>query len=208
MHAAIEAEEEARERSYQGVPSDEPLNPVHDHAPEPSSPVAGSPVAESLAESESSSMSGELAPDHTPVAHPHDDQKAFGFEEPKIKLPQRETPPEMQPPEIKYGKAAEEGRHKDEWGQGSDGYKRPRSAADKMRKNLPYKVSDSSFMFSMKVRSGLLIISLVLVPALKNLLSTTLDQWVHSTNSGAIGVIFKEDDLIHCMFIWCLLHFC
>jgi nucleobindin len=58
----------------------------------------------------------------------------------------RETPPENLPPEIKYGGAAAEGRAKPEWGQGEDGYKRPKTAADKMRKNLPYKVCLASLM--------------------------------------------------------------
>ncbi|KIJ53577.1 hypothetical protein M422DRAFT_25420 [Sphaerobolus stellatus SS14] len=126
QHASIEAVEEARERVFQGIPDDEPLNPGHDHG------------SETAAASEPSE-SGEAAPEHPAVDHPHDDQKAFEAPEVKVKLPQRETSPENLPPEIKFGKAAQEGKHKEEWGQGTDGYKRPRTPADKMRKNLPYK---------------------------------------------------------------------
>lgn len=142
MHDSIEAEEEARERRFQGLPSvplSDPKRHDHDHpsppdpASTPSEPEPQIPGVESL------------APDPSPAVHPHDDQKAFGVPEPPPlseppKLPLRETPPEKQPPEIKFGKAAAEGRTKSEWGQGSDGYKRPKTAADKMRKNLPYKV--------------------------------------------------------------------
>ncbi|KAF8510421.1 precursor to secretory protein Ssp120 [Hysterangium stoloniferum] len=133
MHDKIEAEEEARERKFQGILEGESQGHDHDHPPpapaDPSSPPADPPIpgVESA------------APHASPADHPHDDQKAFGIPEPPPVLPQREVHPEMRPPEEKYGEAAAEGRRKDEWGQGQDGYKRPRTAADKMRRNLPYK---------------------------------------------------------------------
>lgn len=49
----------------------------------------------------------------------------------------RVTPPEKQDPSVKY---AGEKPHGEEWGTGDQGYKSPRDASDKMRKNLPYKV--------------------------------------------------------------------
>lgn len=53
----------------------------------------------------------------------------------------RVTPPEKQDPEVKYKDAKTEGDRKGEWGTGSGGYKPPTDAGDKLRKNLPYKVS-------------------------------------------------------------------
>jgi len=153
MHEKIEAEEEARERRFQGLAADEPLNPhEHDHdhpAPAASSEVVRDPTDQTPQGHGQPQIPGaqSLAPEATPAEHPHDDQKAFGVPDstlaeapahPKVTV-NRETPPEMQPPEVRYGKAAAEGRSKSEWGQGEDGYKRPKTPADKMRKNLPYK---------------------------------------------------------------------
>ena len=53
----------------------------------------------------------------------------------------RQTPPEKQPPSVKYKDAPEQAKKKPEWGEGEAGYKRPKNAADKLRKNMPYKVS-------------------------------------------------------------------
>ncbi|KAF8588313.1 hypothetical protein K439DRAFT_1406361 [Ramaria rubella] len=123
MHEAIEAEEKARERLFQGISEDPHGSQSADDQPAPAS--------------------HESVPEAGHVDHPHDDQNVFGIPERPVSephtIPSRETPPEKQPPEIRYGKAATEGRNKDEWGQGSDGYKSPRTPADKMRKNLPYK---------------------------------------------------------------------
>lgn len=129
MHEKIEAEEEARERRFQGIPDDQPLDQAHDHDhPDPSEAKPDTSGVESL------------APEMSLAPNPHDDQHAFGLDEKHLPIPQRETPPEKLPPEVRFQKAALEGRDKDEWGQGTEGYKRPRTPADKMRKNLPYKV--------------------------------------------------------------------
>lgn len=53
------------------------------------------------------------------------------------------TPPEKQDPAVKYKDASMQREKKAEWGAGDDGYKSPTSPSDKMRKNLPYKVSPS-----------------------------------------------------------------
>jgi hypothetical protein len=52
----------------------------------------------------------------------------------------RQPPPEKQDPKLKFKDASAEAQAKPEWGEGSDAYLRPKSAADKLRKNLPYKV--------------------------------------------------------------------
>ncbi|GJJ13161.1 hypothetical protein Clacol_007412 [Clathrus columnatus] len=128
MHEKIEADEDARERKFQGIPEDQPLNSAHDHE------HADTP------QSKPEAPGGEsLAPEMSQAPHPHDDQQVFEADEKHFPIPQRETPPEKLPPEVKFQKAALEGRNKDEWGQGTEGYSRPRTAADKMRKNLPYK---------------------------------------------------------------------
>jgi nucleobindin len=54
----------------------------------------------------------------------------------------RQPPPEKQDPKIKFKDAGAEAEAKPEYGEGDDGYMRPKSAADKLRKNMPYKVSD------------------------------------------------------------------
>jgi len=54
----------------------------------------------------------------------------------------RQTPPEKQPPSVKYKDAPEQAKEQPEWGEGEAGYKRPKNAADKLRKNMPYKVSE------------------------------------------------------------------
>jgi len=51
----------------------------------------------------------------------------------------RETPPEKQPPSLKYKDAPAQAKEKPNWGEGEAGYKRPKNAADKLRKNMPYK---------------------------------------------------------------------
>ena len=53
----------------------------------------------------------------------------------------RQTPPEKRPPSVKYKDAPEQAKEKPEWGEGEAGYTRPKNAADKLRKNMPYKVS-------------------------------------------------------------------
>ena len=55
----------------------------------------------------------------------------------------RVTPPEKQDPEIRYGGAKEESKSRDEWGSGADGFKSPKTPADRLRKNVPYKVNCS-----------------------------------------------------------------
>lgn len=53
----------------------------------------------------------------------------------------RVTPPEKQEPEIRYGGAKEESKNKAEWGAGDEGFKTPKTPAERLRKNVPYKVN-------------------------------------------------------------------
>jgi len=51
----------------------------------------------------------------------------------------RVTPPEKQEPEVKYGSAAGDSKAKSEWGEGEEGFKTPKTPAERLRKNVPYK---------------------------------------------------------------------
>ena len=53
---------------------------------------------------------------------------------------ERQTPPERQDPAVRFRRAKAESESHGEWGTGDDGYKSPNSAAERMRKNVPYKV--------------------------------------------------------------------
>lgn len=61
--------------------------------------------------------------------------------QPKIPKITRFTPPEKQEPEAKYVGAKEESRDKEEWGSGHEGFKTPKTPAERLRKNVPYKVN-------------------------------------------------------------------
>ena len=52
----------------------------------------------------------------------------------------RVTPPEKQDPEVRYGGAKEESKNRAEWGAGDEGFKTPKTPAERLRKNVPYKV--------------------------------------------------------------------
>lgn len=74
--------------------------------------------------------------------HPHDDQRPATPGQPKglpkglPKFPR--PPPERQDSHLKYSRAGSGSQS--EWGTGEQGYKPPKSTAEKLRKNMPYKV--------------------------------------------------------------------
>ncbi|KZS93324.1 hypothetical protein SISNIDRAFT_549703 [Sistotremastrum niveocremeum HHB9708] len=115
-HEAIEAEEERRERVYQGIREE-------GEAPSPSHNTSEENV--------------EIPPAVNPD-HPHDDQAAFNAQPVKPKI-ERVVPSEKLDPSVRFAGAREEGEQKPDWGQGPEGYRRPKSPADKMRRNVPYK---------------------------------------------------------------------
>lgn len=59
--------------------------------------------------------------------------------QPKKPKVTRVTPPEKQDPEIRYGGAKEESKGRPEWGSGDEGFKTPKTPAERLRKNVPYK---------------------------------------------------------------------
>lgn len=59
--------------------------------------------------------------------------------QPKKPKVTRVTPPEKQDPEVRYEGAKEEGKVRPEWGSGDEGFKAPKTPAERLRKNVPYK---------------------------------------------------------------------
>lgn len=54
---------------------------------------------------------------------------------------ERQIPPEQQDPAVRFRQAKAESEAHGEWGSGEGGYKSPKSPSERMRKNLPYKVT-------------------------------------------------------------------
>jgi len=110
QHESIERKEAEREAKFQGITVEEALASHEEHAGEGSSP----------------------GPGVVPVPQ-------YGSQEPLKPKITRPTPPEKQDPRIKYQDATKEKDTQSEWGTGEEGYKSPKSPAEKLRKNLPYK---------------------------------------------------------------------
>jgi len=75
---------------------------------------------------------------HDLPPQPPRDKKPLDVSAPPPKVT-RVTPPEKQDPEVKYGTAAGEPKAKSEWGAGEEGFKTPKTPAERLRKNVPYK---------------------------------------------------------------------
>ena len=120
-HEHIEHEEAEREAKFQGITVEEALQ-QHEPVPEGQQPPAAQP--------------GEGA--QQPI------DGTFGGEHPEAGVPRftRLPDPDKEDPieRFKKAKAAGASAGADEWGQGEGGYKPPRSPADRMKKNVPYKV--------------------------------------------------------------------
>ncbi|KAJ7292924.1 precursor to secretory protein Ssp120 [Mycena rebaudengoi] len=149
-HEDIEKKEAIKEAKYQGIsveevlashePHDSPPPPPPDHSEQSAASTEGDTPA--AAEGEGIQTPDEL-PQHPIVPHPHDEQI---IPEPPLEPPSppdaagkpkitRGTPPEKQDPNIKFKGAKSEANKKGEWGTGSEGYKPPTNAGDKMRYN-------------------------------------------------------------------------
>ncbi|KAG6336235.1 hypothetical protein ID866_2854 [Astraeus odoratus] len=108
-HEAIEREEFEREARYQGISVEEAAHAHDEPAVRP--PSEGNQV---------------------PIAA---DQAASA---PKPKIT-RGVPPEKQDPAVRYRDIGKESVSQAEWGTGEQGYKQPKSPAERLRKNVPYK---------------------------------------------------------------------
>ncbi|KAI0305066.1 hypothetical protein BC826DRAFT_979798 [Russula brevipes] len=98
-------------------------------------------VESGISVEEALAQHGEAVPNEQP---PAESAKVDGEEVPK-KF-ERQTPPEEQDPVIRFRQAKAESEAHGEWGAGDSGYKPPNSPSERMRKNLPYKVT-SYFVF-------------------------------------------------------------
>jgi hypothetical protein len=107
-HRDIELKEAEKEAKFQGVTVQEVLDAMLGGG---ASPPGASPDNEH--------------PDHSSNA-------PSSPSPPKPKIT-RDTPPEKLDPSIKYADAARDKDKNSEWGQGSGGYKTPKSPADKLR---------------------------------------------------------------------------
>jgi len=133
-HEAIEAEENRRERAFTGL-SEEDMEKMQKFVREQ--------LAAIKEKSEPSESSTNNASAPNPLGEPAADagnqqvlQGAMSAVKPKFT---REVPPEAMEPAEKYADALKDRENMPEWGKGKDGYKRPKTPADKMRRNLPYK---------------------------------------------------------------------
>jgi len=110
-HERIEREEAEREAKFAGLSVEEIL------------------AAQQAAEAAAQQQPVRVNPDDL---HPAQQGIPPPARPPVIRMP----PPEKQDPAVKY---AAEKPNREEWGAGEQGYKTPKDASDRMRKNLPYK---------------------------------------------------------------------
>lgn len=136
-HEAIEEEENRRERKFTGLSEDEMTpnkassesNARSPENAEPENPI-GAPNTP-----DSNQTTPALAQD-IPVGDQQTLQQAMSAAKPKYT---REVPPEEMEPAEKYAGELKDRESLPEWGKGKEGYKRPKTPADRMRRNLPYK---------------------------------------------------------------------
>ncbi|KAH7100145.1 hypothetical protein BKA62DRAFT_707746 [Auriculariales sp. MPI-PUGE-AT-0066] len=151
-HEHIEAEEERRERIFQGLAPEGELPKGHNDAEAPA--PSDSHATDTPATGGHGPGPGAHEAPPPPVdgaGHPHDNEDLFQSpdgqpveqqqqqvirERPKIV---REDPPEKKNPQDRYRNVKESAEGSPEWGEGDAGYKRPKTPADKMRRNVPYK---------------------------------------------------------------------
>lgn len=140
QHEKIEREEAAREAKFQGISVEEAIA-AHNHDLEAQQKQQQEQKAEEHA-NDDNATNGQvsLGDSNVDPNHNHDshDSAAGAPTGPKIV---RTTPPEKQDPAVRFRKAKEEGKVNDEWGVGEGGYKIPKTPGERMRKNVPYKVS-------------------------------------------------------------------
>jgi hypothetical protein len=129
MHEEIERKEAEKEAKFQGISVEEAIQ-QHEYVP----PAEGatSPTPDNNSEQAQVPIAAE---------HPHAEQVVpdTPLQEPPKPKYTRVTPPEKQEPDVKFRTAKSEAEKKGEWGSGEGGYKSPKDASDKMRKNMPYK---------------------------------------------------------------------
>ncbi|EJU02797.1 hypothetical protein DACRYDRAFT_21753, partial [Dacryopinax primogenitus] len=119
-HEAIEIEEQNRERKFQGLP------PLDAH---------GNPPPEELAQAHTQAEADAAEP----LAQPGEGQQVLQGLGEEAKKPRFDRGRKEEDVHDKFSGAADEASKKEQWGEGEEGFKRPRTPADKLRRNLPYK---------------------------------------------------------------------
>ncbi|KDQ63066.1 hypothetical protein JAAARDRAFT_29063 [Jaapia argillacea MUCL 33604] len=143
QHEQIERVEAEKEAKFQGITVDEALA---QHDPEVNPPAKVEQPADGGQHPIAPPGHGQpqIPGAREGVQHPHDDQledtgrpsEPQTARNPKVT---RVVPPEKLDPEVRYRDADREPSSQEEWGAGEGGYKTPKSPAERMRKNLPYK---------------------------------------------------------------------
>lgn len=125
-HEAIERKEAEKEAEFMGITVEEALK-QHEHDGEPAPPPTPNDQQAPIGD-------GATPPDPLD-AHPYGDAAA------KPNVPKYVRPSaDQHDPITKFRNAKKDSEAQGEWGQGEAGYKTPNSPAEKMRKNVPYKV--------------------------------------------------------------------
>ncbi|KZT56086.1 hypothetical protein CALCODRAFT_497775 [Calocera cornea HHB12733] len=131
-HEAIEIEEENRERKFQGLPPlDENGNPPPEEVAEREAAAAAAAANEGVGEAEAEAEGKEDVPQQEGGQQVLAEGGSGGkrFERGKKEPPASE----------KFKGAAEAAAEKGHWGEGEGGFKPPRTPAERLRRNLPYK---------------------------------------------------------------------
>lgn len=128
-HEAIERKEAVKEAQYQGISVEEVLA-QHEHD--------GEPVRAPTQDGKQAPLGGPAPPDPL-AAHPYGDAAVPPPAKPNTPKYTRPAS-EQNDPVVKFRNAKKDSQAQGEWGQGQGGYKAPISPAEKMRKNVPYKV--------------------------------------------------------------------
>ncbi|KAG9002805.1 hypothetical protein FRB94_004751 [Tulasnella sp. JGI-2019a] len=133
-HEKIELDEENKEREYQGLDPLSKLPEDHDQVP----PAGQGDQAVKTPLEEAAEMAAAAAnPNHITAM----DGAGHVLPESELELP---NPRYTRSPKPKSGEtnlhaAEEEAKSKPGYGEGPDGFKRPKGAGDKLRRNMPYK---------------------------------------------------------------------
>jgi len=128
-HEEIERKEAEKEAQYQGVTVEEVIK-QHEHDGEPAPPPTQNDQQVPLGNA--------AAPPDPLDPHPYGDAAAPPPAKPNVPKYVRPSGDQADPI-TKFRNAKKDSQAQGEWGQGDGGYKTPKTPAEKMRKNVPYK---------------------------------------------------------------------
>lgn len=130
-HERIELEEENKERVYQGLDPLDKLADDHDQQP-----AAGEEEKTPLEQAAEEEAIKKADPNHIT---PMDGQGHVVPDDDIPRNPKFVRQPKPNPDTLDIIKAARDAGSKPAYGEGPEGYQRPKNKGDKMRRNLPYK---------------------------------------------------------------------